>query len=109
MDECIKQNDEAVILLDEAPDSERNPRYEGEKTSVRYAWPEEAGASPGDIQIRRLYKNDAKTIGARILVDRPGYTAFELTRSGKKVYVSVETSNGGRNILFMTIEPEAKE
>ena len=109
MDECIKQHDEAVILLDESPDSERNPRYEGEKTSVRYVWPDEAGVAPGDLQIRRIYKNDGKTMGARILVDRPRYMAFELTRSGKKVYVSVATSDGGRNILFMSIEPEAKE
>lgn len=109
MDECTKQNDEAVILLDAAPDSERNPRYQGEKTSVLYSWPEEGGTSPGDVQIRRMYKNDAKTIGAKILVDRPGYTAFVLTRSGKKVYVAVETSNGGRNIHFMSIEPETAE
>lgn len=109
MDDCVKRYDEALILLDEAPESERNPRYEGEKTSVRFAWPEEAGVSPSDLQIRRLYKNEAKTIGAKILVDRPRYTAFELTRSGKKVYVAVEIFNDGRNILFMSIEPETAE
>ncbi|MFA6010311.1 MAG: hypothetical protein WC799_10050 [Desulfobacteraceae bacterium] len=109
MDECVKRVDDAVLLLDEDPESERNPRYKGEKTSARFAWPDEGGDSPSDIQIRRLYKNDAKTIGAKVLVDRPRYTAFELTRSGKKVYVSVEIFNDGRNINFMSIDPEKVE
>jgi hypothetical protein len=40
IEECVKRLDAAMILMDEEPESGDNPRYEGIKTYIRYAWPE---------------------------------------------------------------------
>jgi hypothetical protein len=103
--DCVKGYDEVVILVDENPDSTRNMRFKGERTRVRYAWPESGGTCPGDFQVKQAYKNAAKRTGCKILADRPRYTAFELTESGRKTYVSVESQNNGRNVVFIAIEP----
>jgi hypothetical protein len=107
INECKKRYDEAVILVNPDPEASQNPRFEGEKTSVVYTWAEE-GVAHSDLQIRRAYSNEAKRLGAKILVDRAGYTGFELKASGKTVYFAVEIFNDGRDINFMSIEPEVQ-
>lgn len=109
VDTCSNGHDEAMIFLDENPDSERNLRFEGQVTQVRYAWPEEAGDPPGDKQIRNMYKNEAKTLGAKVLVDRPGYTAFELKEFGDARYVGIGIRNNGQTIDYMSVESETEE
>jgi hypothetical protein len=106
---CAKHHDGALILFDENPDSKGNRKIEGETTSVHYAWPEDAGEPPGDARIRRIYKNEAKTMGAKILADRPGYTAFGLTVSGQKTYAVIETSQGGQSITVTSVRPGTME
>jgi hypothetical protein len=105
INECVKRYDEAVILVHPDPAESQNLRFEGEKTSVVYAWAEN-GTSPGELQIRRVYMSAAKKLGAKVLVDRSRYTAFELTESGKTTYFAIEIFNDGRDINFMSIEPE---
>jgi hypothetical protein len=107
INDCKKRYDEAVILVNPDPDASKNPRVEGEKTSVVYTWTAE-GASPSDLQIRRAYGNEAKRLGAKVLVDRSGYAGFEFIKSGKTAYFAVEIFNDGRDINFMSIEPEAQ-
>jgi hypothetical protein len=105
INECKKRYDEAVILVNPDPEASQNPRFEGEKTSVIYTWAEE-GVAPSDLQIRRAYSNEAKKLGAKVLVNRTGYTGFELTGSGNTAYFAVEIFNDGRDVNFMSIEPE---
>jgi hypothetical protein len=107
INECKKRYDEAVILVNPDPDASQNLRFEGEKTSVIYTWTAE-GTSPSELQVRRSYGKEAKRIGAKVLVDRPGYTGFEFTKSGKTVYFAVEIFNDGRDVNFISIEPEAQ-
>lgn len=109
MDSCSKGRDQAVILLDENPDSERNLRLEGQMILVRYAWPEDAGDPPGDKQIRSMHKSEAKTMGAKVIADRPGYTAFEIKESGKSRYVTIGIEKNGHIIQYMSIEPDTVE
>jgi hypothetical protein len=107
INECVKRFDEGVIMISEDPDSATNLRYEGEKTTVNYAWASE-GPSPSLIQIKRYFSNEAKRLGATVIVDRQNYTALKLTRSGNMVYVSVVVYNDGRTVDFMAIEPEVE-
>jgi hypothetical protein len=108
---CVKSNrvnfqvSKLVYPYRVLTDKDTYPRFEGEKTSVVYAWAEN-GASPGELQIRRVYMSAAKKLGAKVLVDRSLYTAFELTESGKTTYFAIEIFNDGRDINFMSIEPE---
>jgi hypothetical protein len=48
----------------------------------------------------------ARKIGAKVIVDRERYTAFELTKSGHKAYAAIEVFNDGRSITFTSIEPD---
>jgi|GEM_PF-6627664 len=102
--DCTKNKGETVILLDENPTSERNITCEGDVTTIRYEWPEEGGDPPGETQIKRLYKNEAKAIGARVLADRPHYTAFELTDSGRKTRITIGIFNGGQKIICTSVK-----
>lgn len=107
MDNCVKRFDEAWVFFNAEQDSSSNPRFEGEKTTVNYSWESET-PSPSLIQVKRYFSQEAKRLGATVVVDRPNYSAFELNQSGKMVYVSVEIFNDGRTVNFMAIEPEVE-
>jgi hypothetical protein len=109
IDNCVKRYDEARVLINPNPEAPENLRLEGEKTSVIYEWPPTAGTSPSIIQVKRYFSQEARRLGATVLADSPGYTAFELIRSGKKTYLSIDVYNDGQTINFMVIEPEAVE
>ncbi len=103
---CVTSQDGVVILIDQNPDSERNVTRDGKTVSVRYTWPEEGGPAPGDVRIRRIYKDEAKTLGGKVLADRPGYAAFALTLEGRKTWVAVETSDHGKTITCTAVAAE---
>jgi hypothetical protein len=107
IDNCVKRFDEARVFFTEEPDSGANPRFEGEKTTVIYEWPS-GTPSPSIIQVKRYFAQEAKRLGGAVIVDRPNYSAFEITRSGNTVYVSIDVYNDGQTVNFMAIEPEVK-
>jgi hypothetical protein len=107
IDNCVKRFDEAWVFFNEEPDSDANPRFEGEKTTVIYEWPTET-PSPSIIQVKRYFAQEARRLGGTVIVDRPNYSVFGITRSGKTVYVSIDVYNDGQSINFMTIEPEVE-
>lgn len=106
--ECVKRFDEAVILLNEDPESPGNPRYEGEKVCVKYEWAGD-GPSPSEHQIRRTYAKEAKKLGANVLKDRHRFTAFTLAGQDRNAHASVEIFNDGRTVVLTVIEPETVE
>jgi len=106
IEKCVKRFDEAIILADPDPETPTNPRIVGEKTVLQYVWPGE-GMSPSVFQVNRVYVNQARSLGANIIAERPDYLAFELNRHGEKIYIYVEIYNDGRNVNFISIEPES--
>jgi outer membrane protein OmpA-like peptidoglycan-associated protein len=102
--DCEKKYDQALILLDEEVDSAKNLKPEGERTFIRYGYQESAGMAPGYLQIRRNYQNAAKTLKAKILVDRDRYTAMQMDKKGVQIYVGIELFNDGRNISLTILE-----
>jgi outer membrane protein OmpA-like peptidoglycan-associated protein len=107
--ECEKKFDQALIMLDEDPDSAKNLKPEGDKTFIRYQYQESAGTAPSYLQIRRNYQNAAKALKAKILVDRLRYTAMQIDRNGARIYVGIELFNDGRNISLTILEQKAME
>lgn len=103
---CEAKFDQALIMLDEDPDSARNLRPEGDLTLLSYDF-EEGGKAPSYLQVRRNYQNAAKALKARILVDRERYTALQLDRSGAKVFVGIELFNDGRTLRLVVLEQKA--
>lgn len=107
IDNCVKRFDEARVFFNAEPDDGANPRFEGEKTTVIYEWPS-GTPSPSIIQVKRYFAKEAKRLGGTVIVDNPNYSAFEITRSGKTVYVSIDVYNDGQTVNFMAIEPEVE-
>lgn len=106
---CETTFDQAVIMIDEDPDSPKNIRPEGNRTLIQYAFSESAGTAPSYLKIRRNYQNAAKTLDAKILVDRERYTAMRIDRKGRRVFVGIELFNDGRNISLTVLEKETME
>lgn len=107
--ECEKKFDQALILLDEDPESVKNLKPEGDRTLIRYQYRESAGMAPSYLQIRRNYQNAAKALKAKILVDRERYTAMQIDKNGVRIYVGIELFNDGRNISLTILEQKAME
>jgi outer membrane protein OmpA-like peptidoglycan-associated protein len=107
--ECEKKFDQALILLDEDPDSAKNLKPEGDRTVIKYQYQEAAGTAPSYLQIRRNYQNAAKALKAKILVDRLRYTAMQIDKNGARIYVGIELFNDGRNISLTILEQKAME
>jgi len=107
--QCEKKFDQALLMINEDPDSPKNLKPEGDKTFIQYQYQEEAGKAPSYLQIRRNYQNAAKTLKAKILVDRERYTAMQIDKGGGRVYVGIELFNDGRNISLTILEQKAME
>lgn len=100
---------QAMIMIEDDPESKKNPRPEGNRTQLRYAFTNSAGAAPSYLQIRRNYQNAAKTLNAKILVDRERYTAMRISRKDQTVFVGIELFNDGRNMTLTVLEQAAME
>jgi OOP family OmpA-OmpF porin len=96
-------------MIDEDPDSSKNLKPEGDKTSIKYQYEDSAGKAPSYLQVRRNYQNAAKTLKAKILVDRERYTAMQIDKGGGRIYVGIELFNEGRNISLTIVEQKAME
>jgi hypothetical protein len=107
--DCVKNYDQALILLSEEVDSPMNLKPEGEKTFIRYQYGESAGTAPSYLQIRRNYQNAAKALKAKILVDRDRYTAMQIDKNGVQIYISIELFNDGRNISLTILEQKTMD
>ena len=107
--QCEKKYDQALIMIDEDPDSSKNLKPEGDKTFIKYQYGESAGKAPSYLQIRRNYQNAAKVLKTKILVDRERYTGMQIDKSGGRVYISLELFNDGRNIDLTIVEQKAME
>jgi len=107
--QCEKKYDQALIMIDDDPDSAKNLKPEGDKTFIKYQYEESAGKAPGYLQIRRNYQNAAKALKAKILVDRERYTGIQIDKSGGRIYISLELFNDGRNIDLAIVEQKAME
>jgi len=103
---CEAKFDQALIMLDEDPDSARNLRPEGDLTLLSYDF-EEGGKAPSYLQVRRNYQNAAKTLKAKILVDRDRYTAMLIDRAGARIFVGLELFNDGRTLRLVLLEQKA--
>lgn len=103
---CDKKFDQALIMINEDPDSPKNLRPEGEKTFIQYQHDETAGKEASYLQIRRNYQNAVKTLKGKILVDRDRYTAMQIDTKGRRIYVGVELFNDGRDISLTILEQE---
>jgi len=104
---CEKNFDQALILIDEEPDSPKNLRPEGDKTFISYQYPESAGSSASYLQIRRNYQKAGKKLRAKILVDRDRYTAMQIDQNGSRIYVGLELFNDGRAIGLTILEQKS--
>jgi outer membrane protein OmpA-like peptidoglycan-associated protein len=107
--QCEKKYDQALIMIDEDPDSSKNLKPEGDKTFIKYQYEESAGKAPSYLQIRRNYQNAAKALKAKILVDRERYTGMQMDKSGGRIYISLELFNDGRSINLTIVEQKAME
>jgi OOP family OmpA-OmpF porin len=107
--QCEKKYDQALIMIDEDPDSSKNLKPEGDKTFIKYQYEESAGKAPSYLQIRRNYQNAAKALKAKILVDRERYTGMQIDKSGGRIYISLELFNDGRSINLTIVEQKAME
>ena len=107
--QCEKKYDQALIMIDDDPDSSKNLKPEGDKTFIKYQYEESAGKAPSYLQIRRNYQNAAKALKAKILVDRERYTGMQIDKSGGRIYISLELFNDGRNIDLAIVEQKAME
>ena len=96
--QCEKKYDQANIMIDEDPDSPKNLKPEGDKTFIKYQYEDSAGKAPSYLQIRRNYQNAAKTLKAKILVDRERYTGMQIDKGGGRIYIGLELFNDGRTI-----------
>jgi OmpA-OmpF porin, OOP family len=106
---CETKYDQALIMIEEEPDSPRNLRPEGDKTFISYNYDETAGASASYLQIRRNYQNAAKSLKGKILVDRDRYTAMQIDNKGSRIYVGLELFNDGRTISLTILEQKLME
>jgi outer membrane protein OmpA-like peptidoglycan-associated protein len=107
--QCEKKYDQANIMIDEDPDSQKNLKPEGDLTSIKYQYEDSAGIAPSYLQIRRNYQNAAKTLKAKILVDRERYTGMQIDKGGGRIYIGLELFNDGRNISLTIVEQKAME
>lgn len=107
--QCEKKYDQALIMIDEDPDSSKNLKPEGDKTFIKYQYDESAGKAPSYLQIRRNYQNAAKALKTKLLVDRERYTGMQIDKSGGQIYVSLELFNDGRSINLTIVEQKAME
>jgi OmpA-OmpF porin, OOP family len=106
---CETKYDQALIMIEEEPDSPKNLRPEGDKTFISYQYDETAGVSASYLQIRRNYQNAAKLLKGKILVDRDRYTAMQIDNKGSRIYVGLELFNDGRTISLTILEQKAME
>lgn len=104
---CEKKFDQALIMINEEPDSTNNLRPEGDKTFISYQYPESAGSSASYLQIRRNYQNAGKKLRAKILVDRDRYTAMQIDQNGSRIYVGLELFNDGQTIGLTILEQKS--
>jgi OmpA-OmpF porin, OOP family len=109
IEQCEKKFDQALIMIDEDPDSPKNLKPEGDRTIVKYQYQESAGTAPSYLQIRRNYQNAAKPLNAKILVDRERYTALQIEKNGARIYIGLELFNDGRTINLTIVEQKAME
>ena len=100
---------QAMIMIDEDPESSKNLKPEGNRTQIRYVFSESAGTAPSYLKIRRNYQNAAKTLSAKILVDRERYTAMRIDRKGQRIFVGLELFNDGRTMTLTVLEQESME
>lgn len=106
---CETKYDQALIMLEEEPDSPKNLKPEGDKTALSYQFDEAAGTAASYLQIRRNYQNAAKLLKAKILVDRDRYTAMQIDNKGSRIYVGLELFNDGRTVSLTILEQKAME
>jgi outer membrane protein OmpA-like peptidoglycan-associated protein len=109
IDGCETTFAQAMIMIDEDPESPKNLKPEGNRTQIRYAFSESAGTAPSYLKIRRNYQNAAKTLSAKILVDRERYTAIRIDRKGQRIFVGLELFNDGRTMTLTVLEQESME
>ena len=107
--QCEKKFDQALIMINEDPESSKNLKPEGDKTFIKYQYEESAGKAPSYLQVRRNYQNAAKALKAKSLVDRERYTAMQIDKSGGRIYISLELFNDGRTIDLAVVEQKAME
>ena len=107
--QCENNFNQALIMINEDPDSSKNLKPEGDKTFIKYQYEESAGKAPSYLQVRRNYQNAAKALKAKILVDRERYTAMQIDKSGGRIYISLELFNDGRSIDLTIVEQKAME
>lgn len=106
---CETKYDQALIMIEEEPDSPKNLKPEGDKTYLSYQYDETAGTAPSYLQIRRNYQNAAKVLKAKTLVDRDRYTAMQIDNKGSRIYVGLELFNDGRTFSLTILEQKAME
>jgi OmpA-OmpF porin, OOP family len=106
---CETKYDQALIMIEEEPDSPKNLKPEGDKTFLSYQYDETAGNAPSYLQIRRNYQNAAKLLKAKILVDRDRYTAMQIDNKGSRIYIGIELFNDGRTFSLTILEQKAME
>jgi len=107
--QCEKKYDQANIMIDEDPDSPKNLKPEGDKTFIKYQYEDSAGTAPSYLQIRRNYQNAAKTLKAKILVDRQRYTGMQIDKDSGRIYIGLELFNDGRTIDITILQQKAME
>jgi len=107
--QCEKKYDQANIMINEDLDSPKNLKPEGDRTSIKYQYEDSAGIAPSYLQIRRNYQNAAKTLKAKILVDRERYTGMQIDKDGGRIYIGLELFNDGRTISLTIVEQKAME
>jgi OmpA-OmpF porin, OOP family len=105
--QCEKKYDQANIMIDEDPDSPKNLKPEGDRTFIKYQYEDSAGTAPSYLQIRRNYQNAAKTLKAKILVDRQRYTSMQIDKDSGRIYIGLELFNDGRTIDITILEQKA--
>ena len=83
---------------------------EGRRFDFRYNLTENT-PMPSALQIVRNYQNAARAAGGRVLLDTKELTTILLTRPGKEVWFSIETSNepSGMFITMVLVEKQAMQ
>ena len=108
--ECKKTYDQLPIRIDNDAKSTKNPKPEGDLTTLNYIFKKSADAPtpPSDLQVMRNYQNAAKQKGGEVLVDKPGYTALKFARDGGgTVYAAISTGSGGYRMRVEVLEEKA--
>lgn len=108
--ECKKTYDQLPIRIDNDARSAKNPKPEGDLTTLNYIFKKSADAPtpPSDLQVMRNYQNAAKQKSGEVLVDKPGYTALKFARDdGGTVYAAISSGSGGYRMRVEVLEEKA--